>query len=58
MAAREKRPKRDRKTRGERMVLTDKDREAFVVALMDPPAPTERLIAAMRRHRDLAALTK
>ena len=37
----------------ERMVLAGADREAFLDALMSPPEPTERLIAALRRHRDL-----
>jgi uncharacterized protein (DUF1778 family) len=37
----------------ERMVLTGTDREAFLAALASPPEPTERLVAALRRHRDL-----
>lgn len=37
----------------ERMVLTGADREAFLGALMNPPPPSGKLIAAMRRHRDL-----
>jgi uncharacterized protein (DUF1778 family) len=37
----------------ERMVLTGVDREAFLNALMNPPEPSEKLIAALRRHRDL-----
>ncbi len=37
----------------ERMVLTGADREAFLDALMNPPEPPEKLIAAFRRHRDL-----
>lgn len=37
----------------ERMVLTGADREAFFEALMNPPEPSEKLIAALRRHRDL-----
>lgn len=37
----------------ERMVLTGADREAFLDALMNPPEPSEKLIAAFRRHRDL-----
>ncbi len=36
----------------ERMVLTGADREAFLKAVMAPPQPTERLVAALRRHRD------
>jgi uncharacterized protein (DUF1778 family) len=38
----------------ERMVLAGADRQAFLDALMDPPEPTEKLIAALRRHRDIA----
>jgi len=38
----------------ERMVLTGADREAFLDALMNPPAPPKKLAAALRRHRDLA----
>jgi len=37
----------------ERMVVTGADREAFLAALMNPPEPSEKLIAALRRHRDL-----
>jgi uncharacterized protein (DUF1778 family) len=37
----------------ERMVLTGADRDAFLRAVLDPPQPTERLIAALKRHRDL-----
>lgn len=37
----------------ERMVLTGADRDAFLAALMNPPEPSEKLIAALRRHRDL-----
>jgi uncharacterized protein (DUF1778 family) len=35
----------------ERMVLVGADRDAFLAAVMDPPEPTERLVAALRRHR-------
>lgn len=35
----------------ERMVLVGADRDAFLAAVMDPPAPTERLVAALRRYR-------
>lgn len=38
----------------ERMVLTGADREAFFEAVMNPPEPPEKLVAALRRHRDLA----
>ena len=37
----------------ERMVLTGADRDAFLAALLDPPAPTDKLVAALRRHRSL-----
>jgi uncharacterized protein (DUF1778 family) len=37
----------------ERMVLTGADREAFFEALMNPPEPPEKLVAALRRHRDM-----
>jgi uncharacterized protein (DUF1778 family) len=35
----------------ERMVLAGADRDAFLAAVLDPPEPTERLVAALRRHR-------
>jgi len=35
----------------ERMVLVGADREAFLQAVLDPPEPTEKLVAALRRHR-------
>jgi uncharacterized protein (DUF1778 family) len=37
----------------ELLVLTGADREAFFEALINPPEPSEKLIAALRRHRDL-----
>lgn len=37
----------------ERMVLNGADREAFFDAIVNPPEPSEKLIAALRRHRDL-----
>lgn len=37
-----------------RMLLSGADREAFLEAVRDPPAPTEALVAALRRHRGLA----
>ena len=37
----------------ERMVLTGADRQAFLDAVTNPPEPTEKLIAALRRHRDM-----
>jgi len=36
----------------QRMVLTGADREAFLDAVLNPPEPTDKLIAALRRHRD------
>lgn len=38
----------------ERMLLTGADREAFLAAVSSPPEPTERLVTALRRHRDVA----
>lgn len=37
----------------ERMVLTGADRDAFLDAVRNPPEPTDALVAALRRHRDL-----
>ncbi|HEY4668753.1 MAG TPA: DUF1778 domain-containing protein [Tepidiformaceae bacterium] len=37
----------------ERMHLTGADRDAFLAALLDPPQPPERLVAALRRRRTL-----
>lgn len=37
----------------ERMLLTGRDRDAFLDAVTNPPEPTEDLIAALRRHRSL-----
>jgi uncharacterized protein (DUF1778 family) len=37
----------------ERMVLTGADRDAFLAALLNPPPPVAKLIAALKRHRDL-----
>lgn len=37
----------------ERLILAGADREAFLEALTNPPEPSEKLIAALRRHRDL-----
>jgi len=38
----------------EMMTLTGRDREAFVSALLDPPAPGKRLRAAARRYKSIA----
>jgi len=35
----------------ERMVLRGADRDVFLKALSNPPAPTHRLVAALRRHQ-------
>ena len=37
----------------ERMVLTGADRDAFLEAVMNPPEPTDELVAALKRHREL-----
>jgi len=37
----------------ERMVLTGANRDAFLAAVQNPPEPTDKLIVALRRHRDL-----
>lgn len=37
----------------ERMTLTGNDRDAFLQAVLNPPAPTAKLVAALKRHRDL-----
>ncbi len=36
-----------------REVLRDADRDAFVEALLNPPEPAKKLVAALKRHRDL-----
>lgn len=38
----------------ERMVLAGADRDAFLDAIANPPAPTVRLVRALRRRRDMA----
>ncbi len=37
----------------ERIVLTGANRDAFLAAVQNPPEPTDKLIAALRRHRDV-----
>lgn len=37
----------------ERMVLSGADRDAFLEALRNPPEPTDQLVAALKRHREL-----
>lgn len=39
----------------ERMELLGADREAFLAAVMDPPEPTAKLVAALQRHRDITS---
>lgn len=36
----------------EQMVLTGADRDAFLSAILNPPQPTHRLVAALKKHRD------
>lgn len=38
----------------QRMVLTGADRDAFLDAVLKPPEPADKLVAALRRHQDLA----
>ena len=37
----------------ERMRLDGADRDAFLDAVSNPPEPAARLVAALKRHRDL-----
>lgn len=37
----------------ERMELLGADRDAFLAAVSDPPEPTEKLVAALKRHREI-----
>lgn len=37
----------------DRMTLVSADRDAFLEAVLTPPQPTPKLLAALRRHRDL-----
>jgi hypothetical protein len=36
------------------MLLTGRNRDAFLAAVRNPPPPTRRLMAALRRHDKLA----
>ena len=38
----------------ERMQLTGRNRDLFLAAVRNPPSPTTRLVAALRRHDKLA----
>jgi uncharacterized protein (DUF1778 family) len=40
------------------MVLIGADRDAFLAAVRDLPEPADKLVAALRRHRDLLASPK
>ena len=35
------------------MLLVGADRDAFLAAVMDPPEPTEKLAAALKRRREM-----
>lgn len=37
----------------ERMALAGRDRDAFLAAVQKPAPPSERLIAALRKHEEL-----
>jgi uncharacterized protein (DUF1778 family) len=37
----------------ERMVLAGADRDAFLAAVLSPPEPTAKLVAALKRHREV-----
>ena len=37
----------------QRMMLTGADRDAFLDAVANPPEPTDRLVSALRRHKQL-----
>jgi uncharacterized protein (DUF1778 family) len=36
----------------QRMMLAGADRDAFLDAVLNPPEPTEHLVAALRQHRE------
>ena len=37
----------------ERMLLVGADRDAFLAAVMESPEPAEKLMAALKRHREI-----
>ena len=37
----------------QRMILSGADRDAFLDAILNPPAPTPKLVDALRRHRKM-----
>ena len=45
------RSKKSTRSKHERMVLTGKDRDALLAAIANPPAPTAKLVAALKLHR-------
>lgn len=38
----------------ERIVLSGEDKQAFLDALLNPPEPADKLVAAFKRHRQIA----
>ncbi|GGB13377.1 hypothetical protein GCM10011491_46360 [Brucella endophytica] len=38
----------------ERIVLSGEDKQAFLDALLNPPEPADKLVAAFKRHRQMA----
>ena len=39
----------------ERIVLSGEDKRVFLDALLNPPEPADKLVAAFRRHRQIAS---
>jgi uncharacterized protein (DUF1778 family) len=37
----------------ERMELAGADRDAFLAAVLNPPEPADKLVAALKRHREV-----
>jgi len=35
------------------MVLVGADRDTFLDAVLNPPEPTDKLVAALKRHREV-----
>ena len=50
-------PRKERLEKHERMVLTCADQDAFLEVVLNPPKPTEKLVAALGRHRALLGWT-
>jgi uncharacterized protein (DUF1778 family) len=38
------------------MLLVGADRDAFLVAVMEPPEPTEKLLKALKRRREMLSI--